>query len=181
MRKFKHIPGDIVECGVWRGGMMAGMAELLGIKRTYHLFDSFEGLPNAKEIDGEAAVKWQSETQSPTYYDNCRAEIRYAQTAMQKTNATEIRFHKGWFSETLKDFDTTNGIAILRLDADWYDSTKVILDHLFPLVNSGGIIILDDYYSWDGCSRALHDYLSDQKSISKIYQYQNKVCYLIKQ
>src|SRR5437763_4267208 len=61
--------GCIVECGVWRGGMSAGMADILP-ERVHYLFDSFEGLPPAKEIDGLDALRWQSNTASPTYYDN---------------------------------------------------------------------------------------------------------------
>ena len=57
----KAIAGVIVECGVWRGGMSAGLAEILGPERDYYLFDSFEGLPSAQEIDGPAALAWQQE------------------------------------------------------------------------------------------------------------------------
>src|SRR5688572_18533132 len=69
-RQVRNVPGAIVECGVWRGGMIAGMAEVLGNSREYILFDSFEGLPKAKEIDGPSALAWQSNTTHPGYYDN---------------------------------------------------------------------------------------------------------------
>src|ERR1700736_3521338 len=69
---FRHIPGCVIECGVWRGGMSAGLADVLGPDREYFLFDSFEGLPPAEEIDGPAALLWQSNTQSPEYHDNCK-------------------------------------------------------------------------------------------------------------
>ncbi|MFQ3675925.1 MAG: TylF/MycF/NovP-related O-methyltransferase [Endomicrobiia bacterium] len=180
IRKFKHIRGDVIECGVWRGGMIAGIAEIYGNDRTYHLFDSFEGLPTAKEIDGEAALNWQSNTQSLGYYDNCKAEMEFAQTAMQKSNVSQVHYHKGWFNQTLSNFKSENGIAILRMDADWYDSTMDILANLFPQVNKGGIIVLDDYYTWDGCSRALHDYLSKHKLTEKLRQYKEHICFIIK-
>lgn len=180
IHKYQHIPGDIVECGVWRGGMIAGIAEMFGNDRIYHLFDSFEGLPLAKEIDGIAALNWQSNTKSPNYYNNCKAEMIFSQTAMQKAKVSKVYLHKGWFNETLKKFKTENGIAVLRMDADWYDSTMEILTYLYPQVKKGGVIIIDDYYVWDGCSKALHDFLSQQKSVSRILQYRNTICYLIK-
>src|SRR6266705_81074 len=71
--RFKHIPGAIVECGTWKGGMIAGLACVFGADRSYYLFDSYEGLPPAKEIDGKAALHWQADTKSPNFFDNCRA------------------------------------------------------------------------------------------------------------
>src|SRR5690242_8677902 len=75
--------GCIVECGVWRGGMSAGMADVLP-GRTQFLFDSFEGLPPAKEeVDGPAAIAYQRDKDWPQYHDNCRAEQSFAERAMQ--------------------------------------------------------------------------------------------------
>ncbi len=187
----KKLPGCIVECGVWRGGMMAGMAEVLGPKRHYYLFDSFEGLPPAKEIDGQAAIEWQKDTKSPGYYDNCKAEMEWAEKAMKKSGAANYKLVKGWFDNTVPTYKLDEPIALLRLDADWYDSTMVCLEHFFPKVAKGGLIILDDYYVWDGCSKALHDYLSKNKRPERIheayfYQYPNGKgykptgCYLVK-
>src|ERR1051325_7672468 len=78
VHKFLNIKGDIVECGVWKGGMTAAIAELSNEQKMVHLFDSFEGLPPAKEIDGEAALAWQSNTTAPNYYDNCTADESFA-------------------------------------------------------------------------------------------------------
>jgi O-methyltransferase len=78
----KDIEGAVVECGTWRGGMIAGIAELLQGDRKYYLFDSFEGLPTAKEIDGSSAIAWQANTDSPFYYDNCTADEVSAREAM---------------------------------------------------------------------------------------------------
>jgi O-methyltransferase len=175
------IDGCVVECGVWRGGMMAGISELLGGEREYYLFDSFEGLPAAREIDGKAAIDWQNDTESPHYFDNCRAEERFAEEAMKKANAQNYKLFKGWFSNTLSAFAPTKRIACLRLDGDWYDSTMECLTHLFPLVEKNGLIIIDDYYVWDGCSRAVHDYLSKNELQEKIMQFQNSLAYIVKQ
>jgi O-methyltransferase len=177
--KIKDVPGDVVECGVWRGGMIGGIAEVLGNGKSYYLFDSFEGLPEAKAIDGEAAISWQKNTGNSEYYDNCTAEMDFATKAM---NLANVRYEcvKGWFNETLPSFRKTQCISLLRLDADWYDSTMMCLQHLFPKVVNKGIILIDDYYQWDGCSKAVHDYLSETKSASRIYTSSKGVAYIIK-
>jgi O-methyltransferase len=176
---FKSIEGDFVECGVWRGGMSGASAEVLGKNRAYYLFDSFEGLPAVKEIDGVAAKKWQNDKSSTYYYDNCTAEMSYAETAMKKSDVI-YQLIKGWFNDTLPLFTLTNKIAILRLDGDWYDSTMDCLVNLYPLVAENGLIIIDDYYAWDGCTRAVHDYLSKNDLPVRIHQTKNGVCYIIK-
>ena len=93
--KYRAVSGCVVECGVWRGGMIAGIAELLGPDRQYVLFDSFEGLPPAKEIDGTAALAWQADTTKPTYYDNCSAPSSYATHAIRLAGARNVSVHSG--------------------------------------------------------------------------------------
>ena len=162
------VPGCVVECGTWRGGMSGGMADLLGPERQYFLFDSFEGLPPAKEIDGPAALAWQSNSEGALYHDNCTAHISYAEQAMAMSRATNFRIIKGWFDQTLPKFEPPEPIAILRLDADWFDSTVVCLENLFKYMANEGIVILDDYFTWDGCSRAVHDFLGRTQSTARI-------------
>lgn len=179
--RLKKTDGCIVECGTWRGGMIGGIATMLGNKRNYFLFDSFEGLPKAQQIDGESAIQWQKDINSPTYFDNCKAEIIHAEEAMKLSNVTNFYIHKGWFSETLPKFSKNEKIAILRLDGDWYESTMDCLENLYDAVFIGGIIILDDYYAWSGCSRAVHDFLSKHSLPDRIYQWDNSICYIVKQ
>jgi hypothetical protein len=162
------VPGCVVECGTWRGGMIAGIADLLGAGRPYFLFDSFEGLPPAREIDGPAALAWQSDRDGAWYYDNCTAPIEYAQKAMAMSRATDYRIIKGWFEQTLPVFEPPEPIAVLRLDADWFDSTLVCLESLFRHMAPGGMIILDDYLTWDGCSKAVHQFLAKSSSSARI-------------
>jgi O-methyltransferase len=173
------LAGDVAECGVWRGGMIAGIAEVMGSGRKYYLFDSFEGLPEAGEIDGDAARRWQADKDSPAYFDNCKAEIGFATEAM---NMAGVQFEciKGWFEDTIPTFDAAASISLLRLDGDWYESTKICLEHLFPKVVEGGLVLIDDYHTWSGCSRAVHDYLSETKSPSRISQSPNGVAYIEK-
>ena len=177
--RIRHIDGCVVECGVWRGGMSAGIARLLGSKREYYLFDSFEGLPPAREIDGKAALEWQRDSQSVNYYDNCTAAPEFANQAMRRAAATSFHLVKGWFDQTLPGFTPSSLIALLRLDADWYDSTMLCLENLFDHMAPGGLILLDDYYTWDGCSRALHDFLSRRSAVERIRSL-GEVCYLEK-
>jgi O-methyltransferase len=177
--QYKNITGDFVECGVWRGGMSAAMSEILGESRRIHLFDSFEGLPPAREIDGPKAIAWQKDSQSTGYYDNCSADESFAKDAMKIAGHQNYKLYKGWFQNSLSGIETKS-IGILRLDGDWYDSIKVCLEQLFPMLVDGGLIIIDDYYAWDGCSKAIHDYLSEIKSPSRIYQWNHTIAYIIK-
>ena len=173
------ISGAIVECGTWKGGMIAGIAQLLGTDRKYFLFDSFEGLPEVEPVDGPAAKQWQEATDSPRYYDNCTASEEEAAAAMSLARITDANLVKGWFEHTLPNATFPDGIAILRMDADWYKSTYEILSSLFPAVNEHGLIIIDDYYQWEGCSKAVHDYLSEHKRPERICSYRG-VCYVQK-
>jgi O-methyltransferase len=161
--RIRNIPGAIVECGTWRGGMSAGIADVLGKTRRYYLFDSFEGLPPAQKIDGDKAISWQADTSSPEYYNNCTASEQEAREAMSRSSAQDYRIIKGWFNATLPTMDPNERIALLRLDADWYDSTKCILDSLAGRVVAGGMIIVDDYYTWEGCTVAVNEYAAAQK------------------
>lgn len=180
INRFSHIEGSVVECGVWRGGMIAAIAELLGNDRKYFLFDSFEGLPQVKEIDGESAKAWQLDTQSAWYHNNCTAEKEYAERAMQLSGVVNYKINQGWFNATLPAFNVSQSIAILRLDGDWYDSTMDCFRYLYPSVAPGGLVIIDDYYAWDGCSRAVHDYLSMHSLTARIHQYNDSLCFIIK-
>lgn len=174
------IPGCIVECGVWRGGMSAGLCRVMGGDRQYFLLDSFEGLPPAKPIDGPAANAWQRDTTSPLYYDNCSSPKEFAQRAMKLAGASHFKLIPGFFEKTVPLFKPDGQIAILRLDGDWYDSTMQCLVGLFDKVADGGLIIFDDYYAWDGCSRAVHDFLSQRKSAQRISAFADAVCYIRK-
>lgn len=179
-QKQQSVKGDVVECGVWRGGMIAGIAHLLRDNRTFYLFDSFEGLPEVTERDGSEAKKWQENKTGDTYFNNCKAEMDFAKQAMQLAGTTNYVIEKGWFNDTLPAFNKTSSIAILRLDGDWYESTMCCLTYLYPKVVPGGIIIIDDYYTWDGCTRAVHDYLSKHGLTDRIERTKNGVCYIYK-
>lgn len=177
--RFKDLQGAIVECGTWKGGMVAGLACVCGAGRRYYLFDSFEGLPPAKEIDGERALRWQADTASPSYFDNCRATIEDAREAMRRAGVQDPVLVKGWFDDTLPKATIDGGIAVLRMDADWYDSTMCILENLFDQVVPGGCIIIDDYHSWEGCAKAIHDFLSHHGRPERINTYNDLVTFIV--
>jgi O-methyltransferase len=173
------VPGAVVECGVWRGGMSAALAELLGPERHYYLLDSFEGLPPADaEKDGVRAVAYQADPMGTSYHDNCRAEAAWAERAMTRAGVPRYTLVKGWFADTLPAFDP-GPIALLRLDSDWYQPTLECLEALHPLVVPGGLILIDDYDTWDGCTRAVHDYLSRHSLAERIRQTPRGVTYIV--
>ncbi len=175
------VSGCVVECGVWRGGMIAAISEILGNGREYFLFDSFEGLPKATAIDGVAAQTWQEDTSGASYFNNCKAEQAFAKKAMALAGIPNASIIKGWFKETLPQFDEGKRIALLRLDGDWFESTMECLEHLYPKVSNGGLIVVDDYFMWDGCARAVHQYLGDRCIADRIRCTPQGVCYLRKE
>jgi hypothetical protein len=172
----------IVECGTWKGGMAAGLMEVGGPSRRYIFFDSFEGLPPAQEIDGQRAIQWQANTESPLYYDNCSASLEEFKDTISKAGPlSNVEIHKGFFEETFKDF-TPPPIGILRLDADWYASTMLCLRKFWDSVLNCGVILIDDYYNWDGCARAVHEFLAKQDSCDRVQQGPiGRVAYIVKQ
>jgi O-methyltransferase len=175
---YREVPGCVIECGVWRGGMIAGLAEVLGPDRDYAIFDSFEGLPPAQEIDGSRARNWQSRKSPANYYDNCCAPQAFVDQAMLAAGAKKVSIYAGWFQDTLKGYSPPCPIAVLRLDGDWYESTMTCLEGLFWHMAPGGLVIIDDYSAWDGCRRAVHDFLSRHKSPARILRWRNDVTYI---
>lgn len=162
--------GYLVECGVWRGGCSFGMAlaqrAAFGrVREPVYMFDSFQGLPDATERDGPAAFRYQADVMSPRYYDNCRANepgLVAARAALGLSDA-ECVIASGWFEDTFpvwRELFAERGILVLRIDCDWYASVRYALEQFGPLVRDEGLVLIDDYYAWDGCARALHDYLS---------------------
>ncbi len=148
--------------------MLLAQREVFGaIIRPVYLLDSFSGLPPAADRDGPLAKIWQADFDNPGYHDNCFASEKQLFEDMRALglSAGEYIVHPGWFSDTvplLADQLGDTPIALLRLDGDWYDSTLVCLRYLEPLVAVSGTVIIDDYYAWDGCARAVHDYLSER-------------------
>jgi O-methyltransferase len=161
------ISGDIVECGVWRGGssMMSALTLLEGkdTARNLYLYDTFEGMSEPTNDDvsmtGALAEKtWQS-------IDKCDADLNDVQTNMKQTNYpfSKIHFVQGKVEQTIPE-TIPSSIALLRLDTDWYESTYHELVHLFPRLVTGGVLIIDDYGHWQGARKAVDQYFAEQKT-----------------
>jgi O-methyltransferase len=165
----RTLPGALVECGVWRGGsMMAAALTLLRLgvtDRDLYLFDTFTGMtaPSNEDVkrSGERAADLLAE-ESPDSDIWAIAPIDEVRKAVLGVGYPEERIHfvQGPVEETLPAH-APDEIALLRLDTDWYSSTKHELVHLYPRLISGGILILDDYGYWQGARRAVDEYISE--------------------
>jgi O-methyltransferase len=165
----RAIPGALVECGVWRGGSMMAVALTLlrlGVTdRDLYLFDTFSGMTAPTEEDvkhsGERAADLLAE-ESPDADVWAIASIDQVREAVLGVGYPPERIHfvQGPVEETLPA-NAPDEIALLRLDTDWYASTKHELVHLYPRLVSGGVLILDDYGYWQGARRAVDEYLAE--------------------
>ena len=170
-----NIEGDIVECGVWKGGsMMVAALTLVGLgntSRSLWLYDTYEGMsePGPEDIqsfDGlQASRKWRQEQRVASNAWN-NAPLVEVKANLYATNYPPERlfFIKGKVEETIPD-RAPSGIAILRLDTDWYSSTYHELYHLFPRLANKGVLIIDDYGWWRGCKEASDKYFEDTSSV----------------
>jgi O-methyltransferase len=172
--------GCVIECGVWKGGSSAGMAEILGPDRDYFLFDSYEGHLDPKPIDGPAAFAWQADKGGPWYFDNAVVGTEHADAAMRQSGARRYQLVKGFFEDTLPSFKPPCPIAVLRVDCDWHASTMTCLRALFPYVAQDGILIADGYPDWDGYARAIHEYLAGYEGMARIKQFEGGLYYVVK-
>lgn len=159
------IPGAVVECGCWRGGAGLLVAHALreaGVRdRKVWMFDSFEGLPPPQGIDGAAALDYAARAEDPENFQNCRASFEELQQTVRDLGLTDyVECVKGWFDETLPAHrDAIGPIAVLRIDGNWYASVRCCLETLFEQVVDDGFVIGHTYYTYDGCARAVHEFL----------------------
>ena len=173
----REIPGDIVECGVWRGGSMMATARTLlagdGPTRHLHLFDTFEGMNAPSEADrdheGESAADLLDRTPKDAANVWCIAGIDDVRENMLSTGYPEDRFTlvQGPVEETIPQ-GAPEQIALLRLDTDWYESTRHELKHLYPRLVSGGVLIIDDYGHWQGARKAVDEYFDGDLLLARI-------------
>jgi len=166
--KQKKISGDFVECGVWKGGnliLLKTLLEKYNLKKKIYGFDTFEGMPKPTTFD----VKYNGKSGLDTYYEHKRLNLGFAHSELieVKNNLREncsinnIRLIKGRVEDTLKILkNLPKKISILRLDTDFYSSTKVELNVLYPRLVKGGVLIIDDYGFWKGARRAVDEYFN---------------------
>ena len=163
----KNVPGDFVECGVFSGCQCAAMA--LAGDRTIHLLDSFEGIPMAGEHDGPDIRGLIGDGHGELVSSGksvASMEIVQRYMAMWGVDPSRLVYHKGWFQHTLPHINIGE-IALLRLDGDLYESTKVCLDHLYPRLSIGGYCVVDDY-NLAGCRKAVFDFFGYAPSVTEI-------------
>lgn len=166
------ISGDIVECGVWKGGhlVMAGLLrKQLGFDADLWGFDTFEGMNDPTDVDRKtnetvlAKVKFD-QMRRDDHVDWCYAGIdEVAANYRSEVGDSNVRLIKGSVEETLtQPANLPDRIALLRLDTDWYESTKAELEILYPRLVSGGILMIDDYGEWAGAKKAVDEYFVGQ-------------------
>lgn len=165
-----QIPGEIVECGVWKGGSMMAAAmtlqELGATNRDLYLFDTFEGMPAPGEedvtLDNEPAEELLSKSDKESSAIWAYSTLEEVKRNLLSTEYPESRlfFIKGRVEETIPESAPCQ-IALLRLDTDWYESTYHELVHLYPRLSSGGVLIIDDYGHWKGARKAVDQYAEE--------------------
>ena len=167
-----NIEGDFVECGVWKGGSMMAIAatlQMMGVtNRHLYLYDTFSGMtaPTDEDID---QLNRDAATQLTEDTDNKTKSVVWAYSGLDevKKNIATINYPAAFIhfieGDVLKTIPATipNQIALLRLDTDWYESTKHEMEHLFPKLIAKGVIIIDDYGFWKGSRKAVDEYLSN--------------------
>jgi O-methyltransferase len=194
-----NIEGDFVECGVWKGGGI-GLMALANLKhstkrRNLHLFDIFDNIGEPDpELDGELVVQQVKELAGNLNLD-IKGRLKpiegiYDQFGGKGTleenkhlledvigyEKAKIHYHKGWFEETIPvDKKEIDKIAILRLDGDYYSSTKVCLENLYDKVVPNGLIIIDDYGTYKGCKNAVDEFRV-ANNIKSFMHYSNSDC-----
>ena len=179
-----------METGVWRGGcagILAYISKKYGYKNALYFFDSFEGLPQPTHEDGADArifadKKIDGKMEAINKLIAPESYIKKLLFEKLQIEADKVNIVKGWFQDTLPAVKNKIGpISILRLDGDWYESTKVALENLYDQVEAGGMILIDDYYFWDGCRRAVDEFIVDRKLKVKMKKQDLDGTYFIKE
>jgi hypothetical protein len=165
----RDLPGAVVECGVWRGGsMMAVALTLLRLGKTdreLYLYDTFSGMTAPTDEDTKKSGERAADLLAEEGEDSdiwAIASLDEVREAVLSVGYPEERIHfvQGPVEERLPEHAPAE-IALLRLDTDWYASTKHELVHLYPRLARGGVLILDDYGYWQGARRAVDEYVAE--------------------
>lgn len=167
----RKIEGDFVECGVWRGGnamVAAEMFKLYGVPNKVWLFDTFKGMtePTGDDVrasDGHSARQQYTSDQRATHNAWCYASLDDVRNNFSKRDLLSDRviFVQGDVCQTLANTaQLPDVISVLRLDTDWYESTRKELEVLYPKLTVGGCLIIDDYGYWSGSKKATDEYFA---------------------
>ena len=168
-----NIEGAFVECGVWKGGSSMAAALTFKTPRPMVLFDTFAGMTAATEHDRHArsgqlasSMFRASEPKDALW---CYSPLEEVRRNMLSTGYPEaqVTYVKGKVEDTLPAAAPSK-IAVLRLDTDWYESTRHELEHLYPRLSPGGVLIIDDYGYWSGARKAVDEYFGDSLLLNRI-------------
>lgn len=182
----ERIPGDLAECGVWRGGSVMAMAAQLNRLNSHDrriwLYDTFEGMtdPTEKDVEAGSGVRAADMLQSTPVADGnnvwCVASIEDVRANVLSTGYPSDRFEfvKGDVAQTLLT-DVPDQLSLLRLDTDWYESTRLGLEILYPRLSVGGVCILDDYGHWEGARVAVDEYFADRRPLMHQIDYSGRI------
>ena len=158
----EDVPGDLIETGAWRGGACIFMRAILrayGSEKTVWVADSFEGLPSATAEPDRLLARMRPDNFDLAGHPHLAASIEEVRENFKRFGLLDgqVKFLKGWFKDTLPSAPIEK-LAILRLDGDMYESTMDVLTNLYAKVSHRGFVIVDDYYSWDSCRRAIDEF-----------------------
>ena len=169
-----NIPGDFVECGVWRGGssmlMVLTLLQLGVVNRPVWLYDTYSGMTKPGDEDGETEKQEWEKLQTGADQSNwCLAQQEEVATNLRSTGYpfSMLQFVKGKVEDTIPAH-IPDQIAMLRLDTDWYASTRHELIHLYPRLQKNGVLLLDDYGYWKGCRKATDEYFEGRVLLHRI-------------
>ena len=153
-------------------------------RRMLHLFDSFEGMPApSPERDGLEAARLMERAAQQGMACNVAAPEEALNLIVDRIGYPKpfVRVHKGWFHDTLPvERDRIGPIALLRIDGDWYESTRIVFEMLYHRVTPGGVIVIDDYGHFEGCRRATDEFLAQHAPDVYLHHIDYSGRYLIK-
>jgi O-methyltransferase len=175
----RDVPGALAECGVWRGGSVLAMIltlQQMGVEdRDVYLYDTFEGMTEPTEHDvsmheppaletwtaarRDDSIPWEGLFRPDTFNEDGVRELVLSSGYPKE----RVHFVRGAVEETLPEHAPAE-LALLRLDTDWYESTRHELEHLYPRLATGGVLIIDDYGHWEGARRAVEEYFDGERA-----------------
>jgi O-methyltransferase len=172
----KRVPGDFIECGVALGGSAILLASLLGPQRRFHGYDVFETIPAPGPQDESDAHRRYEVIKSGAstgigggeYYGYMKNLRDVVMGNFRKygfdVDDRRIHLHRGLFQDTLH-FQADARVALAHIDCDWYEPVKLCLERIYPRLAVGGCMILDDYNDYQGCKKAVDEFLAGKTDL----------------
>jgi O-methyltransferase len=177
----RELPGAFAECGVWRGGsvmaMISTLADAGAEPRDIWLYDTFEGMTEPTEhdvsdVDGSALKTWkEAQARGERPWNELFSSEVFNEDQVRETllatgyPAERLHLIRGPVEQTLPEQAPPGELALLRLDTDWYESTRHEMEHLYPLLRPAGVLIVDDYGHFEGAKRAVDEHFAAHGSL----------------